>query len=61
MIMHGRMLLAFVSARLTRQHARVQLRMNHFVGRLRLAYEQAGRDHANVSAIKIRPDTSSQF
>jgi hypothetical protein len=55
------MLLAFVSACLTRQHARVQLRMNHFVGRLGLAHEQTGRDRANVSTIEVRPDTPFQF
>ncbi len=61
MIMHGRVLLAFVRARLTRQHARVQLRMYHLVGRLGLAHEQPGRDRANVRTIEIRPDTSFQF
>ena len=60
-IVHRSVPLAFVGADLTSQHARVKLRVDHFVWCLGLSHEQSGRDQANISTIEIRSDTPPQF
>jgi hypothetical protein len=60
MIVHRRVLLAFVGAKLTRQHARVELRMHKFIGRFGLAHQNSSRRATDVGAIEIRADTASK-
>ncbi len=61
MIVHRRVLLAFVGTELAREHARVQLRVDEFMRRFGLARHQPQRRLAHVRTIEIRADAAPQM
>jgi len=61
MLVHVRMALAFVAAYLTRENARMQLRMHDLVRRFRLPHQQRRRRIADIRTVQIRADAPPQL